>query len=416
MKPEPPETPKGDWIYTGENLRRRKASGTYYAFAKVGGKQKSQSLKTTDKDLAKRRLKVWLAEMALLAPAEAARITFAELAARWIDAERHTLKESSAKRRADAAKAIAPAFSGLQIRNITAGHCEEWAKRRAADSAAATFVKELDTMRGAFRYAVAHGLILRDPSANVKRQRIRNKRPFVPTRELFAAIVAAIRADEQAKGSDGADMVELLAFSGMRLGEARELRWRDVNFAQGVFTVTGGERGTKNHEQRTVPLSDSLRALLERIKRERGSVAPVDCILRTASARKCLDTACRKLGLQECTHHALRHYFATVCVVDNGIPIPTVAAWLGHKDGDALLMKRYAHVLQAESKSQMKRVSFHAAPVPPGVATPMDAKHYTGVNLDEPAFKSWGPPSPLGNPAPAPTAEGEDSGAGTPTP
>lgn len=415
MHPEPPEKPKGDWIHAGENLWRRKASGVYYVFAKQGGKQFRRSLKTHDKAMAKRLAADFLRDLERLAPAEASQITFAELAARWIDAERHTLKESSAKRRADAAKAIAPAFSGLQIRNITAGQCEEWAKKRAADSAAATFVKELDTMRGAFRYAVAHGLILRDPSANVKRQRIRNKRPFVPTREQFAAIVAAIREDPWCKGEKGADMVEFLAYSGMRLGEARELRWRDVNFAQGVFTVTGGERGTKNHEQRTVPLSDSLRALLERIKRDRGSVAPGDCILRTASARKCLDTACRKLGLQECTHHALRHYFATVCVVDNGIPIPTVAAWLGHKDGGALLMKRYAHVLQAESKAQMKRVSFKSGD---SLAALADAGFTFEPSPKEPVgpCKYDLPPSPLGHPAPATPSEGEDSGAGTPTP
>lgn len=174
-------------------------------------------------------------------------------------------------------------------------------------------------------------------------------------------------------------MVQLLAFSGMRLNEARSLRWRDVNFTQGEFIVTGGETGTKNHETRTVPLSDDLRALLECIKHTRGSVAPGDCILQTASARKCLQTACRKLAVPPVHHHLLRHYFAT-CVIESGVDIPTVARWLGHKDGGALLMKTYAHLQQTHSREQMKRVTFKAAP-----ASPL----------------------PLGSPAPAPVAEGE---------
>ena len=155
-----------------------------------------------------------------------------------------------------------------------------------------------------------------------------------------------------------------------------------MNFAQGEFTVTGGETGTKNHETRAVPLSDDLRALLEGIQRERGSVAPGDCILQTASARKCLQTACRKLAVPAVHYHALRHYFVT-CAIQHGVAIPTVARWLGHKDGGALLMKTYAHLQQTHSREQMKRVTFKAAPAPP---------------------------LPLGNPAPAPVAEGEDSG------
>ena len=46
-------------------------------------------------------------------------------------------------------------------------------------------------------------------------------------------------------------------------------------------------------------------------------------------------------------------------------------------------MKTYAHLQQTHSREQMKRVTFKAAPAPP---------------------------LPLGNPAPAPVAEGEDSG------
>jgi integrase len=147
----------------------------------------------------------------------------------------------------------------------------------------------------------------------------------------------------------------------MRLNEACSLRWRDVNFSRGVFTVTGGERGTKNQEQRTVPVSDELRALLTRLKGERSNAAPDAFIVQTASARKCLETACRNLHLPNFHHHSLRHFFATRCI-EGGVDIPTVAHWLGHKDGGALLMKTYSHLQQAHSLEQIKRVSFSATP------------------------------------------------------
>jgi integrase len=358
---QPPESPDGDWQYAGENLRRRKTSGVYYVFAKRKGKQTSHSLKTTDKATARRLKDDFMRELDRLVSSEAAQITFEQLAACWIEAERHTLKESTAARRVACVKAIAPAFSGLQIRNLTAHQCEAWAVTRSKEVAASTFAKELETMRGAFRYATANGLILRDPSANIKRPKIRNKPPDVPTRENFAGIVSAIRCDVQGKGHDGANLVELLAYSGMRLNEARSLRWRDVNFSQGLFTVTGGERGTKNHEQRTVPLSEKMRELLTRLKRTHGKISPEKFIIKTTSARKCMETACRKLGLSSFHHHSLRHYFAT-CAIESGVQIPTVAKWLGHKDGGALLMKIYSHLQQAHSVEQMKLVSFHAIP------------------------------------------------------
>lgn len=364
MNSQQPETPKGGWSYAGENLRRRKTSGVYYGFAKLNGNQKSVSFKTNHKPTAKRKLKDWLADLARLASGEAAQITFEELAARWNKAEKHTLKESTATRRAASVKAIAPAFLGLQIRHITPRHCEAWAiARRKDEVAAATFTKELETMRGAFRYAVEQGLIIRDPAAHIKRPRVVNRRAPVPSRAQFESILASIRTAAQGKGDAGANLVELLAYSGMRLNEARSLRWRDVNFSAGVFTVTGGERGTKNHEQRTVPISEQMRGLLERIKRARGKAAQDAFIIQTTTARKCMDTACRNLELPFIHHHSLRHYFAT-CAIESGVAVPTVAHWLGHKDGGALLMRTYSHLQMTHSVEQMKRVSFHSVPAP----------------------------------------------------
>jgi len=73
-------------------------------------------------------------------------------------------------------------------------------------------------------------------------------------------------------------------------------------------------RRTWHKESRAtpVPLSDEMRGLLTRLKRARGKAAPDTFIVQTTSARKCLETACRKLGLPNFHHHSLRHYFARV--------------------------------------------------------------------------------------------------------
>ena|SRR5271170_5286678 len=83
-----PESPHGDWKHVGENLRRLKTSGMYYVYARRGGKQFRRSFHTTDKATVRRMKDDFMREMERLASAEAAQITFDELAARWNEAER----------------------------------------------------------------------------------------------------------------------------------------------------------------------------------------------------------------------------------------------------------------------------------------------------------------------------------------
>ena len=361
-RPEPGRTAQKPAFHSvAENLYRREPSGTYYALLKRAGKQIWKSLKTKDRRLAERRLAEFVAQAANLRPQEDPHTGFPALAERWLDTKRHTIKASTVGRAQRCIKALAPFFAGLSVRNIARRQCDEWVSKRGCTIAPQTFAHELDTMRGVLGYAVEIGLRVDNPAAHIQRKPIRSKRPTVPTREQFRQLVAAIREsdgrpDSQAKAREGADLVELLAYSGCRLDEARNLRWSDVDFERDVFTVTGGERGTKNHETRTVPLNAALRRLLEQLRDEAGADAR-GFIVATRSARKCIDTATRRLGLPHLTHHTLRHFFATTAI-ESGGDIPTVAKMLGHKDGGALLMKTYGHLRQEHAFAVAKRIDF----------------------------------------------------------
>jgi integrase len=203
--------------------------------------------------------------------------------------------------------------------------------------------------------------MLSNPAKDIKRRRIVPKPIAVPTREQFKRLVAAIREsdgrpDSKEKAKPGADLVELLAYSGCRIAEATALTWADVDFEKNTLTVTGGERGTKNHEQRTIPITSALRALLSRLRVQREPL-PRDRIALTSDAKKCLQTACQRLNYPRFTHHDFRHFFATTCI-EGGVDVPTVSRWLGHKDGGALAMRVYAHFRQEHSLLMVNRVLF----------------------------------------------------------
>jgi hypothetical protein len=49
--------------------------------------------------------------------------------------------------------------------------------------------------------------------------------------------------------------------------------------------------------------------------------------------------------------------FATCCI-ESGVAVPTVARWLGHKDGGALAMKVHGHLRNQHSREMAKKVKF----------------------------------------------------------
>ncbi|MDD3181010.1 MAG: tyrosine-type recombinase/integrase [Opitutaceae bacterium] len=336
-------------------------TGGYYALLKRADKQFRRSLKTKDRKLADRRLAELRAQVGNLSITEDARLSFDEIAQRWFDTTAHALKASTVTRRRTCLKNLSPFFAGVAIRNIQPHHCERWLTERGARIAPQTMVHELNALRNVLDYAVSLGLMLSNPAKGIKRRKVVQAPMVIPTREQFRRLIETIRQsdgrlDSQQKAKPGAAFVELLAYSGCRLHEAASLVWSDADFDKGTLSITGGERGTKNHEVRTIPMTDALCGLLLRMKEERKP-QPSDRIAQFGSARKCLITACRRLGYPEFTHHDFRHFFATTCI-ESGVDIPTVSRWLGHKDGGALAMRVYGHLRQEHSLSAAKKVTF----------------------------------------------------------
>jgi integrase len=267
---------------------------------KRGSKQFRRSLKTTDRALAQRKLADLRKKIANLTLADTRSTTFESVATSWLSGRRHALKPSTIGRREVCIKGLSPFFNAVPIRNVSSAQCEKWLERRGNKQAASSFVQELDTLRLILDYAVAKGLILDNPALAIKRRKVVPERITVPSRDQFQQIIKAIRDTDgefgtQGKGGDGADLVELLAYSGCRLKEATSICWSDVDLDRDRLLVTGGEAGTKNHECRTVPITSALRELLLRLKAQRKNVQPTDTVCQIKDAKKCLQTACLRI-------------------------------------------------------------------------------------------------------------------------
>ena len=363
----------------GENLYRNRTSGIYYALFKRDGKQIRRSLRTTDRDIARRKLGELREQVARLTSHEAKTLPFAEykrdertgeftdeliggLAKRWFDVATAGLKPSSRSRRLVAIKSLSPHFRGLTVRNISLRTVEQWYAKRTAERSAQTVNIEAETLKGIFAYAVKHGLLLDNPAADVKRQRLTTKPIVCPTREQFKAMLESMRSNKgKREAGPSANVAEFLGYSGWRVGEARNLLWQHVNFELGQITIAGdANTGTKNRRAKTVPMSPPLVSLLRRLYAQfPQQPQPTTHVFSVDNPRRAIATACKTLGFPRFTVHSLRHFFITNAI-EAGLDFRAVAGLVNHSDGGALLARRYAHLRDTHLAASVKKLTFDA--------------------------------------------------------
>lgn len=337
-----------------ECLYRMPSSGRYYGQKRVGGKLIRQSFKTKDRKVAERKLRKFLTSAVKLDPVKK-RWTFDHAYNEWFK----TLvgKASSREQRQWHVKAIYklwPQLSVTEIREITESDCQRWFAKRRPDISAQLLNNEMGTLKMIFKYGVQEGVIMENPAAILKREKVPKNTLIIPTKIQFAALVQHLRSKGNAKA---ADFVELLGYSGMRRDEAASFCWEDIDFEKGHFVITGGKDRTKNLDHRTIPLFPALKSFLERLKD--GSESLKGNVLKVRQCRDAIKAACIKLGIPHFNHHSMRHFFCSNAV-EHGIDFKTLAMWLGHKDGGLLVAKTYSHLRDEHSKAMAAKMTFQA--------------------------------------------------------
>jgi integrase len=349
--------PSQDLRRVAQCLYRSQQSGVYYAILKRSGKQIKRSLRTTDQALAKRRLADLSKRASALAHGKDSAITFDDLAKRWLVAVSSQMKASSRQRLEGCAQCLGQHFGLSQARRITKSMIEEWAAIRSKQRAARTFNYERETLVRILDYAVRDGLMLDNPALVIKRRKVRRKQLVIPTREQFLSLIQAIR-QLRADALPAADLCELLAYSGCRLGEATAMQWKHIDFQGKRFTVTGGTTGPKNSEERVVPLFPSLESFLLRLRDNCAAPPrPEDRIAQIENAKTAMRHACSNAALPHFTHHHLRHFFCSNAI-EAGVDFKAIAGWLGHKDGGLLVARTYGHLRDEHSATMAKRMTF----------------------------------------------------------
>lgn len=163
------------------------------------------------------------------------------------------------------------------------------------------------------------------------------------------------------KSGDLGVMVYVLAYCGIRFGEAAALQVRDVDLDGGRLTVrrsvtyvtgTGAVEGTtKGHESRSVPVPAFLVSLLRDVVKGGKASALVfpgkgGSWMTPGEFRWRFDPAATAVGLDGLVPHELRHTAASLAI-RSGANVKVVQRMLGHKTA-TLTLDRYGHLFPDE--------------------------------------------------------------------
>ncbi len=224
-----------------------------------------------------------------------------------------------------------------------------------------SFNKALDVLRHLLDLAVDQAALAGNPLSGRRKLKAKDKprKPNLPEHAQLEQIFLEIER-VGGRGVAAGEFCRGLAYTGLRKSEAANLQLDDLDFSRGIIRISGTKTDAAARE---VPLIPVARPFFEQIKAKREAeanakaletIGPVK-VFRVQEAQNSLTRACAKLGLPRLTHHDLRDAFATLCI-ESGVDIPTVAAWLGHADGGALLLRIYAHHRRIHSLEQAAKV------------------------------------------------------------
>lgn len=334
----------------------RHRAGGYYALAKVAGKAVRRALDTDDFNTAKNRLPGVLAEMRGAKNARAAG-TLGQAISDEAAREDPAIKASTRSYYRQVALSLEKVATkmpisplALQVTKVTLAELRALMDRYAAACSATRYNGALALLRRTYERAIEAGHVSVNIAASLKRVKPITKKMQLPTTEVFAQLVAEVLAQKKSHSKATAAALEFLAYTGLRISEAHSIRWGDIGEDSLIV------RTAKNDGMRQVPLIPAARALLARLRAAGVPSGSADPVMMIRSPRIAMANACERLGIDHLRVHDLRHLFATRCI-EAGVDLPTLAAWLGHKDGGVLCAQVYGHLCKKHSTQMAGRVN-----------------------------------------------------------
>jgi integrase len=268
-----------------------------------------------------------------------------------------------------------------------------------------TVQKLMVLMHGIFKRSKALKWVRDNPADGVERVNVARSGEF--------NVLSVQQVEAVARKADGmfAAAVIVAAYTGLRTGELRALRWRDVDFAGATVHArrnmpAGGEEDSpKSGKVRSVPLMDDAARALDGLSRRERFTGPDDRVFPTSTGgmlgedtlRDALYEAMKGAKIDRkgfparggFTFHDLRHTFGTLAV--QVFPLHDVQAYMGHADIQTTM--RYAHHVPKHDAARLftESVQREKGAVPETISRNLSRTAENGEQLSAPTGTEHAP-------------------------
>lgn len=300
--------------------------------------------------------------------------TFGEARLEWL---RYVTKDRKRERSTvtdyenTSARDLLPEFGAdTPLSEITTDRIDAWRERLTEEEKLSprSIQKAMVLLNGIFRRAKRKGWVTTNPVEDAEKVVVRASGDFnVLSIEELEACIRAIHDDTLAA------VVRTAAGTGLRIGELRALRWRDVDFAQRKIQVRWNyvhnqRKRPKSSYVRSVPMADQVARAIEGLSRRDQFTGRDDLVFTSVFGEPLSDHVIRQgfyaglagAGLghlrrpklredddEPMIFHDLRHTFGTLAV--RRFPLTDVKTFMGHADINTTLI--YVHHVPSDDAS-----------------------------------------------------------------
>lgn len=357
---------------------RKRSDGRWEArYTTPDGKQKSIYAKT--QKAVTEALRAILRDIDTGEWLEPSKLSMAEWLTIWLrDHQSHTTGDTVRTYEAVVRKHMIPLFGEVKLADFSAIHARRMVTNMAKSDLSSNTVRyALVVLDVALNAAVADGLIRSNPAQTVKPPKVVEHKFTIIDRDRYRDFAEAVQATKCP------DILMFMLMTGVRINEARALRWADVDLDAGIVNVNyqlytnyniREFRPPKEGKTRGIHVGAEVIALLRRHRkaqtadRLRARVwvdddISTDLVFRSQTGTPVVEQYIREavkrvgeaLGLPSLRPHDLRHSYA-VAALRSGVDVKTVQHNLGHASA-AVTLDVYAAYTDDAGKVAADRLS-----------------------------------------------------------
>lgn len=394
----------GEWSFVERTGRKGQWVARKQFGVKENGKQNIVCLYGHSKTEVRQKAAEYDAKLLTNRQLNTSKETIYSYVKKWMETtKRHSVKATTYDGMEDSLEIRLKPYNiaDIQMCNLSVQLCQEYINNLVECDehySLATIRKSYNLLNGAFRYATKAGDIAKNPMEVVELPKEESLATKTKEVQFFTdEQMSKIYEEANLKTSNGKPhyyyglVIEILARTGMRIGECLALKWKDVDLENRTLTVDSTISTIKNRNQksdadkkrvvidtspkteksiRKVRLSIKAIAAFENVKKQNIlyglSTQPNDYVIQShtgslgsaRNVRRSFNSILEKIGIPDYDEqyglHTLRHTFAST-LLRKGIDVKVVSSLLGHKKVSTTY-NTYIHIIEEQQNSALDAI------------------------------------------------------------